>query len=149
MVTEADRLHERLVGYLVRRMLGEAVVVIGATPDDAAAALRHALRIAGHRELPLELVAPDRFVALDQARRRGLSRYLADTLVLTPDAHARLDDPVVGPVLGLPGDDQWEAQGSGWFRRRSGASEALAGSTVVQPGVDGPQIVRLDGEGWA
>lgn len=139
--------HLRLVGYLTSRLLNEAVVVVGATVEDAAAALRQCLRIAGARDLPLELVAPDRFLPFAKVRERGVSKYLADSVILTEDAFTVVNDPVTGPLLALPGEDRWVYQGIGRFDRRTTNSEALASRTAVEPGVDGPQVVRLEGDG--
>lgn len=139
--------HLRLVGYLTSRMLQDAVVVVGATVEDSAAALRQALRIAAARELPLELVAPDRFLPLPKLRERGVSRYLADTVILTEAAFAVVDDPVTGPSLGLSGEDRWVFEGLGRFTRRSGHSEALVSRTAVEIGVDGPLVVQLEDDG--
>lgn len=136
--------HLRLVGYLTARLLDEAVVVVGATVEDTAAALRQALRIAAARELPLELVAPDRFLPLPKLREKGVSKYLAEAVILTEAASAVVNDPVTGPLLALPGEDRWAYEGQGRFTRRSGRSEALGSRTAVEPGIDGPQIVRLE-----
>ena len=157
-MTRAPEQHARLVGYLVARLLEQPVVVVGRDAEDTATALQQTLRIAAARDVPLELVAPDRFVTLERLEIHGVSQYLAQTAILTPAAQARADDPLAGPLLASPQGDPWVYKGLGRFTRRSGHSGALAGTAgdaeaehrgpdwrigVIQ-GVDGPTLVKLE-----